>query len=127
METLKSRSAEVFSIVVLNLKDTKETQMVNRISKYPVEFWRVVGLAIPKTPSKEDLSEAYKTIADFPTTYSIIEEFYEAMQTVRSDPDLSKEQQDLIYGRYGQLVDTLFSTARSLCEKMSEDVENAEK
>lgn len=101
--------------------------MVNRISKYPVEFWRVVGLAIPKTPSKEDLSEAYKTIADFPTTYSIIEEFYEAMQTVRSDPDLSKEQQDLIYGRYGQLVDTLFSTARSLCEKMSEDVENAEK
>ena len=97
----------------------------NRVSGYPMEFWREIGIMQPKQKdlSPEEIKDAYQIIADFPTTFGMIEETYEAFQNVREDPRLNSEQRARMITRYGAHVETMFSAAKRLGEIMNSDLE----
>lgn len=93
----------------------------NRLSGYPEEFWREVGLMRPEQKTPEDVEEAYKIIADFPTTFGMIEETYTAFTNVREDERLDPEQRARMISRYGPHMEAMFTAAKTLGELMSED------
>lgn len=95
---------------------------LNRVQHLLPEGWeRAVGIQKPDTPNEEEVADAWRQIAEYPTTYSFIEDLNEAMQVLlRSNPT---DREVALLKNYGSHITKMFEQARELMDKMTADYE----
>lgn len=100
--------------------------MKNRVSGY-VETWpKEVGIEIPTPPTEEEINKATREIAEYPTTFGIIQDLVEALAIINRIPNKTEAHVQIL-DRYMPLVCKLEAASKQLLERMKEDFENAGK
>jgi hypothetical protein len=86
-----------------------------------MDFWEKINVNVPqRTPDDEDVAQAYRTIADFPSVNAQLADVFRAVQTIRAIPEKEPEQ-ELLLRRYGKEIEKIFSLAQKLSDKMDRD------
>lgn len=96
--------------------------MKNRLSGYVSTWPKEVGIEIPTPPTEDEVNKAMREIADFPTTFGIIEDFFDALSVINRIPDKTEAHVQIL-DRYMPLAYKLQADAQQLIDRMREDYE----
>lgn len=96
---------------------------MDRVHSYPIEFWEQFGIDI-KTPTDEEVTEAYRVVTEFPELQAKIEQLRDALITIRSGT-ANHEANRRLFQRYAPSVEAMAKAATALSALMDEDIEKA--
>jgi len=96
--------------------------MAEEATPVPENWFEQLGIEKPEIPTPEELAEAWRTLADYSTLYSLIQDLDIALRRLESDPK-AKE----LVRRYRPITRVILSDAELLLNKMREDFEKGQK
>lgn len=96
----------------------------NRVSGYVDTWAKEVRIEVPTPPTEEEVNSAMREIADYPTTFGIIEDLVNALSIINRIPEKT-EAHIQILDRYMPLVHKIELAAKALLERMRDDFERA--
>lgn len=96
---------------------------MDRVHSYPIEFWEQFGIDI-KTPTDEEVTEAYRIVTEFPELQAKVEQLRDALITIRNGT-ANHEANRRLFQRYAPSVEAMVKAATALSALMDEDIEKA--